>query len=83
MDGISNNHRLFLQQHNNIQVNPPITKPPINSLKLLAISNLFKDADVEQLVQLRNYIDYELYNQGTNVKIVLSLYKSKFYRDGA
>lgn len=87
MDDFTKAHRLFLQGHNNINVEPPIVeppiaKPPIDSLKLLMVSNLFKDADAEHLIQLRNYIDYELRNRGTDVKVALSLYKNRFYANG-
>ena len=82
MDDITNNHRLFLQKYKNIDYEQTIAKPPVDSVKLLAVSNLFKDADAEQLIKLRKYISYELYNRGTNVKVALCFYRDRLRCDG-
>jgi hypothetical protein len=56
------------------------TKPivPSGSLKTTAISQIFRDASNDEILDLQKYVQWQLFERGQDVKVVLSVSKGDF-----
>lgn len=72
------NRRLqWLQDRGVINQTQPPTVDDI-SLKTATIKQLFKDASVAELLDLQQYVKWQLFERGQDVKVVLSTYCGSF-----
>ncbi len=56
------------------------TKPPVSndSLKTTVIKQIFRDASNNELLDLQKYVQWQLFERGRDVKVVLSTYCGSF-----
>ena len=66
----------WLRKQGIVEQTPPV--PLSGTLKTTVISNIFKEASYDELLDLQKYVQQQLFERGTDVKVVLSTYNNSF-----